>query len=147
MDALKVYRNSSGGIFIETLKFTIGGVYGHYGPVVIRGIGFEPSFLLIMNIRTGTLDSPYHPPLIFDKSMSPDSMYAYGVNNDKFTNSVFTRSYNRDEVYNNNTALDELTYIFYMDANEVIINGRSLSGWFSPTSHGINKDVYTVAYK
>ena len=145
MDALKVCRSSSGGIFIKTLQYSIGGVYGHYGPVVITGIGFEPSFLLIMNIRTGTLDRPYSTPLIFDKSMSPDSMYAYGVNNDKFTNSVFTRSYNRDEVYNNNTALDELTYMFYMDANEVIINGRSLSGWFSTSI--MTKYVYIVASK
>lgn len=146
MDALKVCRSSSGGIFIETLQYTIGGVYGRYGPVVITGIGFEPSFLLIMNIRTGTLDSPYHGPFIFDKTMSSDSMFAYGVSNDKFDNIIFTRSYNRDEVYNNNTALDALnSYMFYMDANEVIINGRSVSAWFS--TYIMTQYVYIVAYK
>lgn len=145
MDALKVCRNSSGGIFIETLRSTMGGFYGSYGPVVISGIGFEPSFLLLMNIRSGTLNSPYSAPLIFDKSMSPDSMFGYGVSDDRFTTRVFTRSYNRDEVYNNNTALDQTTYLFYMDANEVIINSHFMDSWFSATT--FSNHVYTVASK
>lgn len=140
MDALKVCRSSSSsGLFIGALEYKIGGIYNHYGPVVITGLGFEPSYLLMMQMNGNSINISDHNPLMFDKNESPNVLYVVDSGN----NANFIRNSNRDYIYNNNMA--GITG-FYMDNNEIIINAYDMSDFISAATAG-NRHLYVVASK